>query len=101
MFPDAHFSIEEISVPSGVPDQPMTDAETLQGALNRIENAHDAIPGADYWVGLEGGVDSSEGLMQAFAWIAVKGKGDKTMRTGIQLPQIKKTWQQYVPHLVH
>ena len=82
MFPQAQFSIEGISVPSGVRDQPMTDAETLQGALNRVENAGQAMPEADYWVGLEGGVDSSEGLMQAFAWIVVKGPGDNTQRIG-------------------
>jgi non-canonical (house-cleaning) NTP pyrophosphatase len=36
MFPDETFTTEGVSVPSGVSDQPMTDEETLQGALNRI-----------------------------------------------------------------
>ena len=35
MFLDVSFTAEGLSVPSGVSDQPMTDEETLRGALNR------------------------------------------------------------------
>ncbi|KAG8411171.1 hypothetical protein J3459_016567 [Metarhizium acridum] len=80
MFPGVAFDVRATSVPSGVPDQPSTDQETLQGALNRARNARAAEPNADYWVGLEGGVDDAgpahrEAPMQSFAWIAVIGKG--------------------------
>ncbi|KAK2590844.1 hypothetical protein QQS21_011481 [Conoideocrella luteorostrata] len=77
MFPNSTFEVRGISVPSGVPDQPFTDEETLRGALNRARNARDAEPSADYWIGLEGGVDAKgdEGPIQSFAWIAVVGKG--------------------------
>lgn len=90
MFPEETFEIHTISVPSNVKQQPMTDEETLQGALNRARNASHAIPEADYWVGIEGGVeDSIQNEMTAFAWVYVlsstlSGKG----RTGaFFLPQ--------------
>ena len=79
MFPSLAFDVRGTSVPSGVPDQPFTDNETLQGALNRARNAREAEPNADYWIGLEGGVDgdkSGDGPIQSFAWIAVVDKGE-------------------------
>ncbi|RFU72835.1 ntpase [Trichoderma arundinaceum] len=74
MFPSEKFSFTGVSVPSGVAEQPMTDAETLQGARNRAFNARDAEPQADYWVGIEGGVDDSGDAMETFAWVVVLGK---------------------------
>ncbi|KAM6481459.1 Maf/Ham1 [Trichoderma sp. SZMC 28011] len=76
MFPSAEFSFTGLNVPSGVADQPMTDAETLQGARNRARNARDAEPQADYWVGIEGGVDDSGDAMETFAWVVVLGRAD-------------------------
>jgi inosine/xanthosine triphosphatase len=75
MFPGQDFEIATVSVPSGVSVQPGTDAETLQGALNRARNAAQAHPQADYWVGVEGGNDQDDevfpGEMYTFAWIVV------------------------------
>ncbi|KAL7947768.1 Maf/Ham1 [Trichoderma barbatum] len=76
MFPSAAFSFTGLNVPSGVADQPMTDAETLQGAKNRARNARDAEPQADYWVGIEGGVDDSGDAMENFAWVVVLGRAE-------------------------
>lgn len=44
-----------VEVPSGVADQPVGEAETIAGATNRARAALEAS-GADYGVGLEGGV---------------------------------------------
>ncbi|RTE06737.1 DUF84 family protein [Paenibacillus whitsoniae] len=44
------------TVPSGVPDQPMTEDETIQGAINRAKNVLQAIPEAAIGLGLEGGL---------------------------------------------
>lgn len=83
MFPGLDFCISSVDVPSGVVDQPLTNEETLQGALNRAENARLVVSEADYWVGIEGGIEQMDGEMSAFAWIVVlsqtmMGKG----RTG-------------------
>jgi inosine/xanthosine triphosphatase len=71
MFPEETFQAEGVSAPSGVSDQPMTDTETLQGALNRAQNAQASAASGDYWVGIEGGCDEQQGDMQAFAWVVV------------------------------
>ena len=75
MFPAEPFTVSGLSVSSGVSDQPMTDAETLQGALNRTTNAQIAQPDADFWVGLEGGLDETgDGRFLGFAWIVIKSR---------------------------
>ncbi|ETS03554.1 NTPase [Trichoderma reesei RUT C-30] len=84
MFPSTEFSFTGLSVPSGVADQPMTDAETLQGARNRAQNARDAEPQADYWVGIEGGVDDSGDSMETFAWVVVLGRAKTAGSKGVE-----------------
>ncbi len=85
VFPDGDFEIVGESVESGVSDQPMNDEETLRGALTRANNVADRVPDADYFVGLEGGIEPTDEGMEAFAWIVVRGK-DGTIgkgRTGV------------------
>jgi inosine/xanthosine triphosphatase len=65
-----------IEVPSGVPEQPWGDEQTRQGALNRASQAL-RESGADYGVGLEGGlVETSVGLMTC-AWCAITASTGK------------------------
>ena len=75
MFPGLSFEVKTVSVPSGVSDQPASDRETLQGALNRANNAAIKIPDAHYWVGIEGGVAEHQGEMAAFAWVVIQSNG--------------------------
>jgi len=86
-FPCDEAHLIPLSVSSGVSDQPMSDAETRQGALNRIDNARQEVPDVDYWVGLEGGLDFFDGRLMAFAWMAVCDKDgrDSTSRS-VTLP---------------
>lgn len=72
MFPQWTFVVEPLDVPSGVADQPMTDDETLNGALNRVENAAAAKPEAGFWIGIEGGVTKIGSELAAFAWVVAK-----------------------------
>lgn len=74
IFPKDKFEYQGIAVPSGVADQPMTNQETLKGAYNRANNAKKESPEADYWVGVEGGIEVVEEYMQAFAWVVVMSK---------------------------
>ena len=71
MFPDETFTFQGVSVPSGVSDQPMSQTETRQGAENRVQAAWAACPGADYAIGIEGGVEDGPGGLCVFAWICV------------------------------
>ncbi len=75
LFPGQTFTIAGVSVPSGVSVQPFTSAETRQGALNRARAAAEARPDADYWVGIEGGVEPEGDGLAAFAWVAVISAG--------------------------
>lgn len=77
MFPSENFEIEGVSVESGVGDQPMSDAETLAGAWNRCHRACEAVPDADFCVGIEGGVEDDAGELEAFAWVVVKSRDGK------------------------
>jgi inosine/xanthosine triphosphatase len=60
--------------PSGVSVQPGTDEETLAGARNRAENARKTHPEAEFWAGVEGGVEDGPDGMLVFAWIVVLGR---------------------------
>ncbi|MGD9020647.1 MAG: inosine/xanthosine triphosphatase [Lysobacterales bacterium] len=86
-FPGREIEVEPVSVASGVAEQPMSDAETRQGALNRIANARIEQPGADYWVGMEGGLDVFDGRLMAFAWMAVSDRNGRHSATrSVTLP---------------
>jgi inosine/xanthosine triphosphatase len=74
MFSGERFRIESFSAPSGVKDQPLSDEETFQGALNRAFNAAKLAPLADFWVGIEGGIEERGVEFAAFAWVVVCGK---------------------------
>lgn len=71
MFPEFTIEVQAVGVASGVSHQPMSDAETLQGALNRALTARQQLPDADYWAGVEGGVEEKDGTISAFAWAAI------------------------------
>ena len=63
--------VRGVTVPSGVPDQPWGDAETIRGAMARARGAREALD-ADIGVGIEGGVvDDGGGLVRTCAWAAI------------------------------
>ncbi len=74
VFPDDVIDVIGIEVDSGVGVQPDDDAKTRKGAQARVLNACKVEADADFWVGLEGGVDVVDGQLMAFAWMAVKGR---------------------------
>lgn len=80
IFPDQSFEASGVSVASGVSDQPMTSAETIRGAMNRAMNAREKQPEANYWVGIEGGIDDTDDGMQCFAWVIVLGQDERIGR---------------------
>lgn len=77
MFEGENFEVIGIGVPSGVSDQPMTDEETYQGALNRLENAIKENGNADFWAGIEGGLEDKNDELVSFAWVIIKAKDGK------------------------
>jgi len=77
MFPEISFEIEGVSVPSNVSEQPRSDVETFTGATNRADNASKEIIDADFWVGIEGGIEEKQYDMEAFAWVVIKSNDGK------------------------
>ena len=84
MFPEDHFEIEGISVHSGVNAQPKNSQETYRGALVRVIDAYHQKPAADFYVGIEGGIEDKNNVMEAFAWIVINSRDDyfSKSRTG-------------------
>lgn len=76
-FPGTEPEIVPLTADSGVAAQPSSDAETRRGALNRVRNARAQHPEADYWVGIEGGVETIGGQLLTFAWMAVLDTGGR------------------------
>jgi len=73
VWPHHHFDVQGVSVSSGVPSQPLSDTESIQGALNRARTAQKLLA-ADYGVGLEGGLQLIEKLWFNCGWMAVIDK---------------------------
>jgi inosine/xanthosine triphosphatase len=96
MFPGEGFQIKDVTVPSGVSEQPCSNSETLRGAANRAHKARAVFPQADYWIGIEGGVEEQDEGLTAFAWVVVlSGELQGQSRTGtFFLPRV-------VAELVH
>lgn len=68
-FPEAAFEL--IDVASGVSEQPMSNEETRQGAINRAKAALSSVEGAEWGFGLEGGVYELDGQMYCCNWGAM------------------------------
>lgn len=88
VFPNQKMECTGLSTESGVSDQPMTEKETAEGAKNRAENARKLRPDADFWVGIEGGLMSTETGMEALACMHIlhKNQVGKSRTATFQLP---------------
>ena len=90
VFQGEQFEVEGIETPSGVAHQPISEEETLRGALNRLEFIQQYKPKAQYWVSIEGGIKKSDNRYEAFAWVIVKDKKlmGKAMTASFELPEV-------------
>jgi inosine/xanthosine triphosphatase len=80
--------VASINVNSGVSRQPMSDEETLRGAINRMQQIRMKAVNADFWVGIEGGLVKRDSHFEAYAWIVIgwKGGAGQARTTSFQLP---------------
>jgi len=62
------FRVEGVEVDSGVPSQPMSNLETRTGARHRVIAARQVRPEADFWVGIEAGIEEE----MTFAWMVIE-----------------------------
>lgn len=75
MYPAEEFEMQGVSVSSGVGHQPISEKQTYRGADQRARNAALAVKAADYWVGIEGGIEDTDQGMVAFAWVVILSAG--------------------------
>jgi len=79
-----------IEVDSNVSEQPFSDEETMEGAVNRAENVMTQMSDLDYAIGLEGGVVETPYGMFLCNWAAIIDK-DGNLGIGggqrVQLPE--------------
>lgn len=71
LFPNDTFEFVTFGAVSGVPDQPFGSDETKTGAENRAAHCMNELSGADFYVGLEGGIEKVGTEHWAFAWMCV------------------------------
>jgi inosine/xanthosine triphosphatase len=93
LYPDATLEVIAVDVDSGAGDQPDSDETTRQGARTRGLNARQAEPDADFWVGMEGGVEIIDQQLMAFAWMSVlshAGDVSEARSTTLPLPPAVK-----------
>ncbi|MEM7111653.1 MAG: inosine/xanthosine triphosphatase [Chloroflexota bacterium] len=62
--------VVETAVPSHVSEMPMSDEECVRGAANRARAARELVQ-ADFGVGLEGGVESTDHGLLLVGWVVI------------------------------
>lgn len=74
IWPEKQIIVEGISVGSGVPDQPMSDKESIKGARSRARKALQKLH-ADFGIGLEGGLHKIGKTWFDCGWVVVVNNG--------------------------
>lgn len=90
IFPEKNIECIGIHAPSMVPDQPMTEVETRQGAVNRVIYCQTLVDAKEYsaelFVAMEGGVDNFEHGPATFAYIVVANAKQLSVGRSALLP---------------
>jgi inosine/xanthosine triphosphatase len=72
----SNFSIINEKFPSDIPEQPLSEEEGIQGAINRANNGRVKYLDADYFIGMEGYVDTTKyGMFLAGAVAIIDNSG--------------------------
>lgn len=87
---DSPIAVSGLAVKVDVPDQPMSDEATLHGAKLRASAARLDDDAADFWVGIEGGVDFRKEEAEAFGWVVIlsKNKEGRARSATFSLPPV-------------
>ncbi len=84
VFPQEKIDVIGVNAKSGVSEQPLSDAEMMRGAKNRAKSAIKKVAGADYGVGLEGGLNEHDGEWYGRSWMSIiDKKGTRGMGSSV------------------
>jgi inosine/xanthosine triphosphatase len=78
-------AVEPVEVDSGVSSNPLTDSETIAGAVRRAGEARERS-GAELGVGLEGGITRIDGKYYTCVWCALDDGKEVTTGGGVHIP---------------
>lgn len=82
--------VEGVKADSEIADQPLDKETTKQGAVNRARNAKEINPNANFWIGLEGGLqDFGDGFRLVAYACLIDNDGNEFVDEGeeIHLPE--------------
>jgi inosine/xanthosine triphosphatase len=82
MFPEMAINVCGEKAASLVSAQPMSDPETIQGAMNRAREVKTLYPDSDFWVGIEGGVEKLQDTYFESGWVVVLKKNNPQVGYG-------------------
>lgn len=88
VFAGETIEIVGVKASSGVSDHPTTGPESMTGAMNRVKHARELEPGADYYVGIEGGLLKVDDLTWELGWVVVmndKGEFHTAPSSGVEM----------------
>jgi inosine/xanthosine triphosphatase len=94
-FPEAMIQCSGMHAPSLVPEQPMTEAQTRLGAINRALYCQQQAQ-ADFYVAIEGGVDNFEYGAATFAYLVILHQDKQAIGRSAQLPLPNSVYQALV-----
>lgn len=77
LFPASMCTFESVKASSKISDQPMSDDETRTGAINRVDHSKELSPQADFYIGLEGGVEKMYGDLYNLGWVVAESHTGK------------------------
>ncbi len=95
LFPEYEVQCVGFNVDSKVSEQPMTQTETRQGALNRVTALRNSTQ-ADYYVAIEGGVDEFVDGPATFAYLVIHDGNQQSVGRSGQLPLPTAIYQRLV-----
>lgn len=84
-FAGTEIIVKGIDAPSGVADQPMSEAETLRGAQNRVVYCQE-VEQADFYVAFEGGVAKFGYGAATFAYVVIATGSQTSVGRTADLP---------------
>lgn len=85
IFPNHQINCRGVDAPSLVAEQPMTEKETCEGAMNRVYYCQSHYS-ADFYAAMEGGVDNFEYGPSTFAFVVVATNDKKQVGRSANLP---------------
>ena len=91
-FPSSTIHCQGMHAPSQVAEQPMTEAETKLGAINRAKYCQQQAEPADFYVAMEGGVDQFEHGPATFAYMAIISHETLSVGRSANLPLPEKVY---------